>query len=81
MRPPARSQGNHNRDRPAAVPRHKEETDGLRAAMAKAMELTTAARSCYKLLLEMERQGALRLPFHGHRELMQQLRDTLGIRE
>lgn len=74
LRPPAQN-------RPSPGPRPKEETDGLRAAMVKGMELTTVARSCYKLLIEMERQGALRLPFHGHRELLQQLRDVLGIRE
>jgi hypothetical protein len=49
--------------------------------MDRAMRLEVVMRGAYRLLVEMERAGALRLPFPDHQERMAEIRHVLGIRE
>ena len=67
--------------RPAATPRSRDEPEGVRVAMEIAMRLHVAARGAFKLLRDMDRAGALRLPFQGHDAVMAELRRVLNVED
>lgn len=77
--------GPHRRSRPVpasqptrGAPAPRLESEGLRVAMAHAMGLHTSIRTSIAFLVEMERQGGLRLPFPGYREMLSSLRLAIG---
>ncbi len=59
-----------------AMQRGRELNDALRQNLI----LKRAGLAALQLLIEMEREGALRLPFPKHQATMLQLRKALGVR-